>query len=67
MRGDIFSLSDKEVIRLYEIRQAVEGLKTVKEVAEALGLSERQVKRLKAGFKKVGPRALAHKNRGRKP
>ncbi|HEY3313929.1 MAG TPA: ISNCY family transposase [Bacillota bacterium] len=60
-------MSDKEVIRLYEIRQAVEGLKTVKEVAEALGLSERQVKRLKAGFKKVGPRALAHKNRGRKP
>lgn len=37
------------------------------EAAEALGLSERQVRRLQAAYAREGPRALVHGNRGRPP
>lgn len=38
---------------------------TTLHLAESMGLSERQVYRLKARYKKEGPLGLAHKNRGR--
>jgi len=40
---------------------------TIAQAAEATGLSERQVKRLKGEFKKHGADALVHKNIGRLP
>ncbi|MBS4055338.1 MAG: ISNCY family transposase [Thermaerobacter sp.] len=40
---------------------------TIKEAANMLGLSERQIKRLKKGVHTEGAAALVHKNRGRSP
>jgi transposase len=40
---------------------------TIAQAAEAMGLSERQVKRLKGEFKEHGADALVHKNIGRLP
>lgn len=65
-RGDVF-LSKKEARRVYVMEQVVEGKMTVRQGAECLGLSERQVKRLKKGMKEKGVAALAHGNRGRSP
>lgn len=66
MRGDIF-LKGKEARRLYVMEQVLQGKLTIAQAAQLLGLSERQVKRLKGGMKVNGAAALAHKNRGRKP
>ena len=55
-------LKQAHVLRKYN-----EGLKSRKETAEALGLSERQITRLAKGVKEEGESALIHKNTGRKP
>lgn len=60
-------MSKKEARRVYVMEQVVEGKMTVRQGAECLGLSERQVKRLKKGMKEKGVAALAHGNRGRTP
>lgn len=65
-RGDVF-LSTKEARRVYVMERVVAGKMTVRQGAEYLGLSERQVKRLKKGMKEKGVAALAHGNRGRAP
>jgi len=49
------------------MERVVSGQLTVRQGAELLGLSERQVKRLKGRMAKEGAAALAHGNRGRKP
>lgn len=49
------------------MERLVAGEYTVAQAAECLGLSERQVKRLKKGMKNKGAAALAHGNRGRSP
>lgn len=49
------------------MERVLEGSLTIKEAASFLGLSERQVKRLKKGMKEKGVAALAHGNRGRTP
>src|SRR5690554_2370987 len=65
-RGDIY-LNRKESRRVYVMEKVVKGELTVRQGAEFLGLSERQVKRLKKGVKEKGVAALAHGNRGRTP
>jgi len=65
-KEDIF-LSQKESRRVYVMEQVIQGKITVRQAARVLGLSERQIKRLKAGIKERGIAALAHGNRGRKP
>ena len=65
-RGDIF-LNRKEARRVYVMEQVLQGSLTIRQAAEMLQLSERQVKRLKKGMKQEGVVALAHKNRGRTP
>ena len=60
-------MNRKEAKRVYVMEQVLAGKLTVRQAAQLLGLSERQVKRLKGGMKKQGVTALAHKNRGRKP
>ncbi|MDI9597190.1 MAG: hypothetical protein QM220_06665, partial [Atribacterota bacterium] len=45
----------------------IEEKLTVKEAAISLGLSTRQILRLKKGVKTAGVNALIHKNSGRKP
>lgn len=66
MTGDIF-LRPKEARRIHVLEQVVTGKLTACEAAELLGLSLRQIFRLKAGFALEGLAALAHKNRGRPP
>lgn len=67
MEKELYVLSDKEVKRAFVMEHVVNGSMTVREAAQALSLSERQVKRLKAGVKRSGVAFLAHRNRGRKP
>ncbi|MBI4334203.1 MAG: ISNCY family transposase [Chloroflexi bacterium] len=60
-------MSAKEARRVYVVEQVVMGTVTAGEAARVLGLSIRQVKRLKGGLLGEGVASLAHKNRGRKP
>ncbi|WP_243174585.1 ISNCY family transposase [Desulfofundulus sp. TPOSR] len=60
-------MSAKESRRVFVIEQAVKGKITNRQAAEVLGLSERQVIRLKERMKADGVAGLAHKNRGRTP
>jgi transposase len=58
-------LSKKEARRVYVLEQLVAGKVTSDEAAIALGLSRRQVLRLKARFRSSGSGGLAHGNRGK--
>jgi transposase len=60
-------LTKKEISRYDVIRKAIDGDVTVKEAAEAMGMSERQIKRLKKKVAEGGVEALIHGNRGRTP
>lgn len=53
--------------RVIILTQVVGGTLTVAGAAERLALSERQTKRLLAGFRREGVAALVHGNRGRQP
>ena len=67
MREEIFNMTQKEITRLRVINQTIDKVITIREAAELLGLSERQVIRLKKGVVEEGPAFIIHKNRGRKP
>ena len=67
MRKEEFNMTQKEISRLRVINQTIDGVLTIREAAELLGLSERQVLRLKKGVDTEGPAFIIHKNRGRKP
>ena len=67
MRKEIFNMTQKEMTRLRVINQTIDKVITIREAAELLNLSERQVIRLKKGVLKEGPAFIIHKNRGRKP
>ncbi len=58
-------MGQREQKRALVLNQVVAGLATVGEGAPALGLSIRQVKRLKAADQQAGPVRLVHGNRGR--
>lgn len=60
-------MTKKELVRVHVIKSLIEDKMTSREAAEVLNLSERQIKRLKAGVKKDGEVFVIHKNRGRKP
>ncbi len=67
MREEIFNMTQKEITRLRVINQTIDKVITIREAAELLGLSERQVIRLKGGIEKYGPAFMIRKNRDRKP
>jgi len=67
MRTGVISLTKEEHVRLDVLNKANAGFITVKEAAEKLGISERQVQRLKKEVKDNGPAALIHKNTNRLP
>ena len=67
MREETFCLTQKEITKLRIINQTIDAVITIKEAAELLNLSERQVIRLKKGVMEKGPAFIIHKNRGRKP
>ncbi|MGI6574562.1 MAG: ISNCY family transposase [bacterium] len=60
-------MTQDERNKLHIARCLLEGKMTISEAAEILGLSERQVKRIKKGVKEYGDAFVVHKNRGLKP
>ena len=60
-------LKQKDVKRATLIEACIKGQCTVKQVAAALGLSERRVKQIKKEVKENGVKSIQHGNRGRKP
>jgi len=56
-----------EGVRQRVLDRVMAGDLTAAEAASALGRSERQVRRLLAGYRRDGPAALVHGNRGRAP
>lgn len=62
MKQEVISLTQKQLNKLDVINKALAGFITVPEAAKALGLSERQVQRLKKKVRKEGATALVHKN-----
>ncbi|WP_422449282.1 helix-turn-helix domain-containing protein [Thermoanaerobacterium sp. DL9XJH110] len=67
MSRERVTLSQTELKRVLVLQKVLDGKMTIREAALVLGLSERQVYRLKARLKSQGPASLAHGNRGRKP
>jgi transposase len=64
---ETITLNPHEQKRLMILNRLIEGHLTAAEAAEVLDLSERQVRRLLAAYRKEGAAALAHGNRGRQP
>ncbi len=60
-------VNGQEQRRVIILTQVVGGVLTVAGAAQRLALSERQTKRLLAGFRREGVAALVHGNRGRQP
>ena len=61
------TLTMEQVQRYETIRAAVEGRLTGEDTAKALGLSRRQVERLKAKVRTHGAAGIRHGNAGRRP
>ena len=60
-------MNGKEQRRAMILTAAVEGRLTAGEAAELMSLSGRQERRLRHAFRREGPAALVHGNRGRRP
>ena len=60
-------MKQKEIKRATLIEACINGQCTVKQVANALGISERRVKQIKREVKENGVKSIQHGNRGRKP
>ena len=60
-------MTKKQLNRYEVINNANAGIITVSEASEALGLSERQIKRLKKNVREGGAAAIIHKNTLRTP
>ena len=62
---DILIMRSKEARRLHIIEQVIEKQLTQKQAAEHLGLTDRQIRRLKRRLIAEGARGLCHRNRGK--
>jgi transposase len=60
-------MNSREALKAHVVTCMLEGKMTVKEGSERLGLSERQVKRLKKRGKETGVTSMLHRNCGRQP
>jgi transposase len=67
MEEERISLGTKEQKRATVLNQVLAGSLKLDEGAAVLGLSVRQLKRLKSRYRHRGPAALLHGNRGRAP
>ena len=66
MKGEL-TLTMRQWKRVDIIRSALEQKMTTRQAAQILGLSRRQVQRLKKRVRQKGPPGVLHGNRGRKP
>ncbi|TMC24412.1 MAG: helix-turn-helix domain-containing protein [Chloroflexi bacterium] len=64
---ETITLNTHEQKRVMVLNRLLAGQLTATEAAVLLTLSERQVRRLLAAYRKEGAAALAHGNRGKKP
>ena len=62
-----YLMSQKQLNRFSVISKTIDGHMTIAEAAISLGISERQIIRLKQGVLAQGAAFLIHKNTGRKP
>ena len=68
MKNEVhYLMSQKQLTRFAVLTKLIDGHITVKQAAESLDLSERQIKRLKKGVMQDGAAFLKHKNSDRKP
>jgi transposase len=67
MKEGNVTLNTKEQRRLMILNQVGSGLLSSEQAAGLLGISERQVRRLRRAYAEKGAAALAHGNRGRQP
>lgn len=67
MGQETVTLTKAELKKVLVVEKILGGQMTNREGAAALGLTERQVIRLKKKYQSGGAQELAHKNRGRKP
>ena len=58
-------MSQKDVGRMHVVRLTIEGRETVRRAAKLLGISPRQMKRLRRKMKERGTQGLLHANRGK--
>lgn len=65
MKKELITLTRTELNRLEVIQRSLRGAISVATSAMLLGLTDRQVYRLRAKVNKYGPSAIAHGNRGR--
>ncbi len=64
-RKDYVSLSQKEQRRLKVVSELEAGHVSAQEAGRLLGISARQLRRLRAGFREEGAASFVHGNRGR--
>jgi len=64
MKG-LFTMNNKEVNRISILEKLIKKEIKQKKAARALGISTRQVRRLKKKYKREGAKGLIHKKRGR--
>ena len=67
MKGQELRVSQRELHRMHVVRLTIEGRETVGRGAKLLGISVRQMKRLRRKMKKQGVEGLLHGNRGKSP
>lgn len=67
MSEQVNTLTQRERKRLHAVRQVAAGELTVKEAAQKLDVSERQMFRIVAAYRERRLAGLAHGNRGRRP
>lgn len=67
MRERELRMSQREMHRVHVVRLTMEGRETVGRGAKLLGISPRQIKRLRRKFKERGMEGLLHGNRGKAP
>ncbi len=63
---DIIVMSQKEVNRLYVIRQTLDKSITQEQAAKLLGVTDRQVRRIVKSVRLTGDTGIRHKSRGKR-
>jgi transposase len=67
MREECVTLSRDELRRVKVMERLLAGVMSGKDAAATIGITERQLRRLKTKYLKEGETGLIHGNRGRKP